>query len=102
MKFFIIEGIFIEPCPVGKEALEKSIREHVAYLDKGFESGAILVTGPKAGGGGGFLLMKAESEDEVFDFFEQDPMKVLGVQNYIVSEFNIHKNHPLASGWFTA
>ena len=102
MKFFIIEGIFVDPCPVGKEALEQSIREHLAYLDTGFENGTILVSGPKAEGGGGFILMRAESEDDIFDFLEQDPMKILGVQNYIVSEFSVHKNHPMAYEWFMA
>jgi uncharacterized protein YciI len=102
LKFFIIEGVFVNPCPVDKETFEKSIREHLAYLEKGFQSGSILVSGPKAVGSGGFIIMKAESEEEIFDFFDSDPMKILGVQNYIVNEFAVYKNYPLPCDWFTA
>lgn len=102
MKFFIIEGVFVDPCPVGKEALEKSIGAHIAYLEKGFGDGSILVSGPKALGGGGFIVMKAASEEDIFDFLEKDPMKVLGVQTYVVNEFKIHKPLPFACDWFTA
>jgi len=102
MKFFIIEGIFTDPCPVDKDTLEKSIKAHVAYLDKGFDDGTILVSGPKSAGGGGFIIMKAQSEDDVFDYFDNDPMRILGLQNYMVNEFNIHKQLPFACDWFTA
>ncbi|SHI11085.1 Uncharacterized conserved protein YciI, contains a putative active-site phosphohistidine [Sporobacter termitidis DSM 10068] len=102
MKFFIIEGVFIDPCPVDKAALEKSIGDHVAYLDRGFVDGSILVSGPKSMGGGGFIIMKAESEEDIFTFLDNDPMKLLGVQNYIVNEFKIHQSQPFACDWFTA
>ena len=102
MEFFIIEGVFCNPCPVDKQALEKSVQDHLAYLEKGFEDGSILVSGPKSMGDGGFIIMRAKSEDDIFDFLENDPMKLLGVQNYIVNAFEIHKTQPLASEWFTS
>lgn len=102
MKFFIIEGVFIEPCSVSKETLEQSIKDHVQYLDQGFDDGSILASGPKAQGGGGFIIMKADSEDDIFNYLEKDPMKVAGVQNYIVNEFSIHKSLPFASDWVKA
>lgn len=100
MQFFIIEGILVEPCPLNKGELENSIKRHIDYLDKGFDNGTILVSGPKPQGGGGYIIMKAESEDDIFDYLENDPMKMLGVQNYIVNELNIHKTLPFAGDWF--
>ena len=52
--------------------------------------------------GGGFIIMKAQSEDDVFDYFDNDPMRILGLQNYMVNEFNIYKQLPFACDWFTA
>jgi nitroreductase/uncharacterized protein YciI len=100
MKFFIVEGVFVNPCPVSQDELNKAIAGHIAYLDQGFDDGSILVSGPKSQGGGGFIIMKAESEEDIFDFLEKDPMKVLGVQTYYVNEFNIHKSLPFACDWF--
>jgi uncharacterized protein YciI len=100
MKYFIVEGILVDPCPADKETFETSLREHLVHLDKAFEDGSILVTGPKAAGGGGFFLMKAESPAAVNSFLDKDPMKLAGVQDYIVNEFTVHKNHPQACRWF--
>jgi uncharacterized protein YciI len=102
MNFFIVEGNFIDSSTVDRAVLEKSVQQHIAYLDKGFADGSILVSGPKAEEGGGFIIMKAESETEVFEFLEADPMKKAGVQNYIVKEFHIHKALPFAKDWFTS
>ena len=64
MKYFMIESTFHQPAPVGEDDLQRLIKEHQRYLARGFAEGWILVSGPKAAGGGGVIMMKMASLDD--------------------------------------
>lgn len=100
MLYFMIEGTFFDPVPVEQTELEKMIKEHVAYLQKGFDEGWMLFSGPKAHSGGGIILMKAESPEEVEQFLANDPLQKSGVQEYHVVEFRFHDGQPGVQSWF--
>ena len=100
MKYFMIESTFNDPLPVDENALKKSIDEHVKYLQKGFDEGWILVSGPKALTGGGVILMKSSSLKEVEDYFSNDPMKIAGIQEYKIIEFKLHECQSEIKKWF--
>jgi len=100
MKFFAIEGIFNNPLPIDKSEMGKVISDHMAYLEKGYNEGFILASGPKPAIDGGFILMKAESLEEVEEYFSKDPLIVTGVQKYHIVEFKLHKCLPEVSSWF--
>lgn len=97
----MIEGTFYDPLPVEPEELQKLIKEHLAYLQKGFDEGWILFSGPKAHSGGGVILMKAESRTEVDDFQERDPFQKAGIQEYDVVEFRFHDGQEGVKAWFS-
>lgn len=101
MHYFMIEGTFYDPVPVSPEELENVIKEHIAYLQQGFDEGWMLFSGPKAHTGGGIILMKADSMEEVDQFLANDPLKKSGVQEYHVVEFRFHDGQPEVKSWFS-
>lgn len=100
MKYFMIESTFHDPLPVSEAELQVLIQEHLHYLEKGFAEHWILVSGPKATGGGGIILMKGATLQEVEAYFDKDPMKVAGVQKYGIIEFRLHECQPAVKDWF--
>lgn len=100
MKFFIIEGTFKEPVPIVHEELEKVIAGHLVFLQKGFDEGWILVSGPKARSGGGIILSKALSLEVVEEFLSNDPLQASGVQDYKIIEFRLHDCQDTIKEWF--
>ncbi|GET22632.1 YciI family protein [Prolixibacter denitrificans] len=101
MLYFMIEGTFYDPLPVEPDELQKLIKGHLTYLQKGFNEGWILFSGPKAHSGGGVILMKAESRKEVDDFLEEDPFQKAGIQEYHVVEFRFHDGQEGVKSWFS-
>ena len=81
MKYFMIESTFNNPLTVDESGLKKSIKDHVYYLQKGFNEGWILLSGPKASSAGGAILMKGSSLEEIEKYFSNDPMKKAGFRN---------------------
>ncbi|MCC8123803.1 MAG: YciI family protein [Oscillospiraceae bacterium] len=101
MKFFIVEGIS-DVSSLSEEEFQALRQAHSAYLAKAFEDGRILFSGPKVGGGGGFTIFKAESEEATKQFFEGDPFFKAGVETYTPREFKISRCQPTVEDWFQA
>jgi uncharacterized protein YciI len=100
MKYYVAISTFNNPLPVESEELNTIIQQHLSHLQKGFDEGWILFSGPKVGSGGGVIIMKAETQNEVDEYFAADPMKKAGVQNYEITEFKLHKSQNNLSEWF--
>lgn len=100
MKYFSIVSTFRNPVAVDGETLKELIDEHKAYLQKGFDEGWILVSGPKSKGGGGIIFMKGESLKDAENYFSSDPLKKSGVQDYEIIEFELHDCQPMLKDWF--
>lgn len=100
MRYFMIESTFRQPVAVSEEELQRLIKEHQRYLAPGFAKGWILVSGPKAASGGGVIVMKMSSLEDVEAYFAGDPMKVGGVQDYRVTEFKLHDCQSAIREWF--
>ena len=100
MKYFVIEGSFKDPVPADDATLQKGIEDHLKYLQKGFDNGSILFSGPKAGTGGGGIVMKAQTQDEVEAYLAADPLKRSGIQDYRIIAFHLHRCQPALDKWF--
>jgi len=98
----MVESVFRRPSPVGETELKRLIQEHQRYLDKGFAEGRILLSGPKTAGGGGVIILKSASAREVEAYFDGDPMKIAGVQDYKIVEFGLYDCQPETKSWFEA
>ena len=100
MKYFMIESTFYNPLTVSEAELQGFIKAHVDYLAQGFNDGRILVSGPKMAGGGGVILMKGSSLQEIESYFAKDPMKIAGIQEYKIIEFKLHNCQMILKEWF--
>lgn len=100
MKYFAIEGTFKDPIPVDKTTLDEAIKNHLEYLQKGFDEGFILVSGPKAHSGGGIIIMRASTSEEAEKYISMDPLKLAGIQEYNILEFKLHDCQPALKEWF--
>lgn len=99
MKYYVLDGCFLETRPQGAE-FKNALDAHHEYLLPYIESGAILFSGPKIGGGGGFFVMKCDDDFDIEKFCAEDPMVTSGVQIFKISQFKSLHSHPLLEGWF--
>ncbi|HEY8891706.1 MAG TPA: YciI family protein [Clostridium sp.] len=100
MKYFIVEGTFKENMSIKENELQKAIEEHLAFLQKGFDEGFILVSGPKVNVGGGIIIIKGQSLVDIENYLSKDPLKTLGIQEYKIVEFKLHDCQAMLKGWF--
>ncbi len=96
MKYYMLEGSFVGRLPEQGE-LKKAIDAHLAYLQTGFQDGSVLVSGPKAGGGGGVIVLKS---DDIEKFCREDPLVQAGIQKYRITEFKLHRCQDSLKSWF--
>jgi uncharacterized protein YciI len=96
MRYYMLEGSFVEELPEQSE-LNKAIDAHLTYLQIGFDDGSILVSGPKAGAGGGIILVKC---DDIEKFCNDDPLVKAGVQKYRITEFTLYNCQDYLKSWF--
>ena len=96
MKYYVLEGTFAKDLPE-KSELQKAIDAHLSYLKIGFDNGSILVSGPKAGTGGGIIVVKCE---DIEKFCNDDPLVKAGVQEYRITEFKLHNCQEYLKTWF--
>ena len=100
MKYFVVEGTFRENVPVEESEMQKAIQAHLAFLQKGFDEGFILVSGPKVDVGGGIIVIKGQSLQDVEDYFSKDPLQTSGIQEYKIVEFELYDCQAFLKEWF--
>lgn len=96
MKYYVLEGTFVEDLP-DKKDLQRAIDAHLEYLQIGFDDGSILISGPKVGTGGGIILVKC---DDIEKFCRADPLVQAGIQKYRITEFNLYNCQNILKTWF--
>jgi uncharacterized protein YciI len=69
MKHFIVEATYCAPL----ETVRAAYARHRAWLQKGYDLGLFLCSGPKAPPTGGYLVARAESVDVLETMFEEEP-----------------------------
>lgn len=96
MKYYLLEGIFVENHPTGEE-LKKAMANHFAYLKVGLENGSVLLTGPIPGGSGGIVIVKSS---DIQKFCDDDPVVKEGIQQYRIIEFSSNDYQECLKQWF--
>ena len=88
---FVILVTYTKPL----EIIESILQEHRAFLQKGYESGHLLASGPKNPKKGGIVIGKFDSKESVETFFKYDPYAQNNVATYQVLEFTPVLHHTL-------
>ena len=89
MRYFLVEGKFNNPIPVGGSKLDLLVKEHLKKLNNEVKEGRILFTSSKKDNSGVVFLIKAEKRQDVDSFLDEDPLNKNEVQFYKVTELLI-------------
>jgi uncharacterized protein YciI len=98
MKHFVVEATYLVPF----EQIEPAIPRHRAWLQKGYDLGLFLCSGPQDPPLGGFLVARANSLAELKAMFAAEPFNIEKLASYAFKEFHPVKRQPWTEGWFTA
>jgi uncharacterized protein YciI len=96
MKHFIVEIIYTAPI----EKVSTITPLHRAYLQKGYDQGWLLMSGPQNPRTGGIVVCRAPSLEEIQSFFKNDPYNQNKVADYRFTEFEPLKRAAFIEPWF--
>jgi uncharacterized protein YciI len=97
MKHFIINVTYTVPL----EKIDESLSIHRNFLQEGYDRGLLLFSGPRNPRTGGIVAARANSLEEIEEFFEHDPYKTNNFAEYEYIEFNPVKFNPILKDWIT-
>ncbi|MBI5402873.1 MAG: hypothetical protein HY959_05705 [Ignavibacteriae bacterium] len=95
MKHFIVEITY----KVTFEELQGTLAAHRSFLDEGYEKGLLLMSGPQNPKVGGMVVARAETLEEIQEYFSRDPYQKGGFASYRFIEFTPVKNNPMIKDW---
>lgn len=95
MKHFIVEITY----KVTFEELQGTLSAHRSFLDEGYEKGLLLMSGPQNPKTGGMVVARAETPEEIQEYFSRDPYRKGGFASYRFVEFTPVKNNPMIKDW---
>ena len=95
MKHFMIEITYLVPA----EQLAEIVPVHRAFLQTGYDAGKLLFSGPQNPRVGGIVLARAESLEEIQQFFKDDPYQIQGLAGYRFVEFAPVKFQAFMEPW---
>lgn len=81
------------------EKIEELTPIHRDFLQTGYESGMLLVSGPKVPRTGGIVIAKANSMEELAKFFKNDPYTLNDAADYSFIEFNPKSYQEILKDW---
>ncbi|HEY2134265.1 MAG TPA: YciI family protein [Xanthobacteraceae bacterium] len=98
MKHFVLEGEYLVPF----DELADLVPQHRAFLQKGYDAGFFLCSGPHIPTGGGFLIARAESLAKLQEILADEPFtKAKKMRFSRITEFNPVQHQPVLKDWFT-
>lgn len=97
MQHFLVEITYTAP-PLRMAEL---VSAHRAFLQQGYDSGLLLLSGPQHSRQGGVVLARAADEAMLRAFFAQDPYVLAGAADYRYVGFDPVKHQPFLSDWLT-
>ena len=97
MKHFVLEGEYLVPF----EELAPLIPQHRAFLQKGYEAGHFLCSGPQIPARGGVLLARAASREQLVELLADEPFTRAGKMRFSrITEFSPVQHQPMLKDWF--
>jgi uncharacterized protein YciI len=85
MTLFLVLIRYLRPA----EEIDRLRPAHREFLRRHYDSGQLLVSGPRVDRTGGVVLARGESSAEVASWFAEDPYAVAGAARHEVIEFTV-------------
>lgn len=89
---FLLLSRYVKPV----EEIDRVLPEHRAFLDRYYENGLFVVSGPQEPRSGGVILTRDATRDEIEAALAEDPFVREGVSAYEILEFRVTKS----AQWF--
>jgi uncharacterized protein YciI len=96
VKHILVEATYSAPIEQVREAYPR----HRAWLQKGYDLGLFLCSGPKEPPTGGYLVARAESVDALKTMFAEEPLNSEGLATFSFTEFLPVKRQGWTEHWF--
>ncbi|RUL76135.1 YciI family protein [Dyella choica] len=97
MKHFLLEGRHLVPF----EELAELVPAHHAFLQKGYDQGYFLFSGPQVPAHGGFLVARAASREELDALLADEPFVQANKMHFSrIVEFDAAQCQPVLQQWF--
>lgn len=99
VKYYLLEGEHLVPF----SDLADLMPFHHAFLQKGYDEGAFLFSGPQVPAKGGFLVARAPSREALDARLAEEPFVKAGKMRFSrVTEFDAAQYQPSLKAWFEA
>lgn len=95
MNCFLVEIRYLKSF----DSFGEMVTKHRAYLQKGYDQGMLLMSGPRADKSGGLCIARAADEESLRAFFEQDPYKLEKLAEHVIIPFTAAKYQPFLETW---
>jgi len=82
------------------EEVQQHVEAHRSYLGTLYDTGKLIVSGPKTDKTGGLILFATTDRQEVENIIAQDPYHTLGLAKYELLEFHPVKYDPKFSNLY--
>ncbi|MFA6596144.1 MAG: YciI family protein [Ignavibacteriaceae bacterium] len=79
--------------------IDSLLGQHRAFLQTGYDKNLLLMSGPENPRSGGIVIAKANSLEEIKNFFQNDPYYKNNAAGYEYREFNPVKFQPVLTDW---
>jgi peroxiredoxin/uncharacterized protein YciI len=97
MKYFLLEGEHLVPW----DEVAHMEAEHHSFLQKGYDAGHFLFSGPQVPPHGGFLVARSENKEALERLLADEPFLKAGKMRFSrITEFQAAQNAPELNGWF--
>ncbi|WP_106792518.1 YciI family protein [Aquimarina sp. Aq78] len=80
---FIINFNFVKPI----EEVNRFTEAHRSYISEQYNTGKFIIGGPKSPRTGGIVIANCDSEEEVYEILDKDPLIQKEVAEYSIIEF---------------
>jgi uncharacterized protein YciI len=70
-------------------AEQETMQKHLAYVDRLFDQGKIILGGAALDGAIGILVLRVESADEARSIYEHDPAVIAGIGDTELHPFRV-------------
>lgn len=98
MKYFVLEGQHLVPFEERDPAL---IAAHRAFLQRGYDEGRCLLSGPSIPPSGGVLVARATSLDDLNAWLADEPFCKAALMRFSkITEFSPVQHQPVLNEWF--
>ncbi len=97
MKFYLLEGEHLVPF----DELAHLVEAHHAFLQRGYDRGDFLFSGPQVPPHGGFLVARAQNREALDRLLADEPFVSAGKMRFSrIVEFEPAQNASVLDSWF--